>query len=196
MRAASHVRWPTSDDGEIVFDLAWLDDGTRRPVSTGGEAVIQAALASPKPEAILFAPGVETTTRTEYHRRRAIARFGQQFLHQPQHKLAAGDVRGVFYLEWASHIEHMQRTGHLESALSLVYEVIDAAERVDALDGFGVGAAGWYKRAAVLLRKMGDHAAEVRLIDDVTRRYPGRTGMETRRQTAVRLRDRTRMSDS
>ncbi len=183
----SKVDWPTGEDTGDLFDLAWLDNGTRKQVDDAGEAVIARALTSPDPDGVLSASGVQPSVRTEYQRRRAIALFGTNFLHQPEPVLRAGDVRGVFYLEWGYHIDHLKRTGHLEEALALTYQVIEAAERVDALERQQYGAAGWYRRAAIILRKLGDYEAEIRLIEDVLERYPGYSELSDRLPTSRRL---------
>lgn len=171
------IEWPVADASGEVFDLEWLDLGTCKSMTPEQEKVIAAARASSDPGNVLFAEGVESVVRTEYNRRLSIQRFGRNFLHQPPKVLAVGDVRGIFYLEWGDHIDHMKRTGHLEEALALTYEVIDAAERVDALERGDYGAAGWYKHAAIILRKLDDVESEIRLIEDVQRRYP-RIGQE------------------
>lgn len=181
------VQWPTDQASGRVFDLAWLDRETRKPVTPSEQAIIEAALAAGDSDSILWAAGVPSYVRTEYHRQRGIELWGRQFLHQPDQTLKAGDVRGVFYLEWKGHIEQMARDGHLDEALALTCEVIAAAERVDAIDGRGIGAAGWYDRACILLRKLGKYDAEVQLIESVIERYPGWTKIAGRLATARKL---------
>lgn len=176
------IDWPTSNETGEIFDLEWLDAGTRKPVSEAEERIILAAAEVDDPESILWVDSVPSYVRTEYIRRVKIFYFGRHFLHQPAHVLHRGDVRGVFYLEWDDHIDHLKRTGHLEEALALTYEVIDAAERVNGGD-----AAGWYSRAAVILRKLRDYDSEVRLIEQVTQRLPARTDLLARLPTARRL---------
>jgi hypothetical protein len=184
------IAWPAHDETGEIFDLDWLDSGTRKPLTDDEEAVIGRARVMRDPDAVLFAPGVAPHVRSEYNRRHKLSQFGIRFAHQPTHILRAGDVRGAFYLEWGDHIEHLKRTEHLETALALLYEVIDAAERVDAIEQRGSGAAGWYKRAAIILRKLGDYESEIRLIDDVERRFPGRQLISGRRERALALLDK------
>lgn len=176
------IDWPTSNTTGEVFDVEWLDAGTRRPLADTEELIILAAAATDDPERILWVDSVPSYVRTEYVRRVRIFFFGRHFLHQPPHVLHRGDVRGVFYLEWGEHIDHLKRTGHLEEALALTYEVIDAAERVNDGD-----AAGWYSRAAIILRRLKDYEAEVRLIEQITARLPGKTDLLARLSTARRL---------
>lgn len=183
----SVVDWPIAESSGEVFDLGWLDVGTRKPVSLKEQAFIDRALALEDPSAILWAPGVPSYVRTEYRRQHHIYPWGARFLHQPTRILSAGMVRGAFYLEWGAHIELMKRTGHLEEALTLSYEVIDAAERVALLEGEDGGAAGWYNLAFVILRKVKDYDSEVRLIEDVMRRFPRRDDLSSRLATARRL---------
>lgn len=179
------VDWPIDQETGEVFDLDWLDASTRKPVAPAEQLLIDRAAASSDPGSILYAEGVPSHVRTEYHRQKLIVEFGCRFLHQPAAVLRTGDVRGVFYLEWDAHIDQLKRAGHLEEALALTYECIDAAERLHGGD-----AAGWYERATVILRQMKDYDAEIRLIEDVTARWPKYTRLRERlpRARALALR--------
>lgn len=183
----SVVEWPTSESDSTVFDLGWLDRGTKKPVSLKEQAHIDGALAVSDPGALLYAPGVESYVRTEYQRQLKLHFWGTHFLHQPMNVLEAGLVRGAFYLEWGDHIEQMKREGFLEEALVLVYEVIDAAESVDRVEGSGMGAAGWYSRACIILRKLKDPESEVRLIERVLEEYPRMKTLADRLPAARKL---------
>ena len=183
----SVVDWPVAHGSGQVLDLAWLDSATRKPVSLSEQARIDGALAVKDPYTILNAPGVSSQVRTEYNRQLKIHFWGTHFLHQPTNILEAGLVRGAYYLEWADHIEQMKRDGHLEEALALVYEVIDAAERVDRIEKRGIGAAGWYKRACIILRKLKDPESEIRLIERVLKEYPKMDDLRKRLPAARKL---------
>lgn len=177
-------RWPSNESTGAILDADWLAEGTRKPVTDAEQGIIDRALVSYDAGDILYAGGVAGYVRTEYHRQYRMQRFGTQFLHQPPNILRAGDVRGIHYLEWIDHIDHMKRVGFLEEALSLTYECIDAAERVRAIDGLQVGP-GWYKRACIILRKLGDADAELRVIEGVLERWP-QDAEFTRRLVSVR----------
>lgn len=183
----SVVEWPIGESTGVVFDLDWLDRGTKKLVSVKEQALIDGALAVADPEALLYAPGVQPYVRTEYNRQLKLHSWGTHFLHQPMNVLEAGLVRSAFYLEWGDHIEQMKREGYLEEALALVYEVIDAAERVDRVEGSGMGAAGWYSRACIILRKLKDPESEVRLIERVLKDYPRMKSLADRLPTARKL---------
>lgn len=179
--------WPVTNESDQLLDLEWLDRSTRKPVTLAEQARIDGALAVKDPYAILNAPGVSSQMRTEYNRQLKIHFWGTHFLHQPMNILEAGLVRGAFYLEWGDHIEQMKREGYLEESLALVYEVIDAAERVDRIERRGMGAGGWYSRACIILRKLKDPESEVRLIEQVLRDYPKMDDLRKRLPAAREL---------
>lgn len=183
---AHDVEWPQAEATGEVFDLDWYNTGTAKAITAQEQAVIDQASNAQDPGAVLYAPNVPAYVRTEYHRQYFVRSFGTQFLHQSPAILAAGDVRGLFYLEWSDFIDHMKRTNHLEEALALTYECIDAAERIERIDHMEPGP-GWYERAAIILRKMDDYEAEIRLIEDVVHRYPNFSHLEQRLPTARKL---------
>lgn len=80
-------------------------------------------------------------------------------------------VRGMSFEEASKAVDQLKREGRLEEALDLAYACSDAMERANAVIGI-TGAGSWYERQAIILRKMGDYEAEVRLIEDVHRRFP------------------------
>lgn len=182
--APLRVVWPVDEATGELLDLAWLDLGTAKPVTAAEDDLIEAARRSDHPEDVLYANGVRSEARTEYDRRVAMARFGRNFLHQPRDVLAAGDVRGLFYLEWAMHIDQMKREARLQAALDLAMQTVAAADAVTALRGGNWGASGWYLKAALVLRKMGDHETELDLL---------RTGLQ-KHPDDVRLQDQLRRS--
>lgn len=183
----SVVSWPTADVTGTFLDLDWLDRGTKKPVSLGEQALIDGALAVQDPYAMLNAPSVRSQVRSEYNRQLKIHFWGTHFLHQPMNVLEAGLVRGAYYLEWGDHIEQMKREGYLEEALALVYEVIDAAERVDRIERRHLGAGGWYGRACIILRKLNDPESEIRLIERVIADYPHEKKLAARLPAARKL---------
>lgn len=73
-------------------------------------------------------------------------------------------VRGRDFVEWVEHIKQLRRDGADEEARSLLMECIDATEREAKANGWPP--APWYtEQAAVILRKQGDLAAEVALLE-------------------------------
>ena len=183
---AHDVDWPQAEATGEVFDLDWYDTGTTKAITATEQEVIDRAFKAQDPGVVLYAPNVPAHVRTEYHRQFFVRSFGTQFLHQPPAILAAGNVRGIFYLEWTDLIDHMKRTNHFEDALALTYECIDAAERIERIDHMQPGP-GWYEKAAIILRKMNDYEAEIRLITDVVRRYPNFSHLEQRLPAARKL---------
>ena len=183
----SVIDWPVVKESGQLLDLEWLDRSTQKPVTLAEQARIDGALAVKDPYAILNAPGMSSQVRTEYNRQLKIHFWGTHFLHQPMNILESGLVRGAFYLEWGDHIEQMKREGFFEEALALVYEVIDAAERADRIENRGMGAAGWYTRACIILRKLKDPESEIRLIERVLHDYPKMDDLRKRLPAARKL---------
>lgn len=170
-RDSMNIDWPAAEESGEIFDLDWYDRGTAKPLKPSEQQLIDHAFKADDPGTVLYAPHVPAYVRTEFHRQYFVRTFGAKFLHQPPAILSAGNVRGIFYLEWSDIIDHMKRTNHLEEALALTYDCIDAAERVGRIGHLGPGP-GWYERASIILRKLKDYEVEVRFIEDVVRRYP------------------------
>lgn len=91
-----------------------------------------------------------------------------------QERLAAGGaeafaqsqrlVRGMDFVEWVEPIKQMRRDGDDDSALQVLMECIHAAERDAVANGWQPPP--WYtEQAGIILRKRGDHAAEVALLE-------------------------------
>lgn len=99
-------------------------------------------------------------------------------------------VHGRPLWDWIPNIDQMKRDGELADALQLTRECIAAMEAYSSILGYSEGAAGWYKREAIILRKMGDYAAEVWLIEDVQRRYPSHGFLNDREARARALMER------
>jgi hypothetical protein len=73
-------------------------------------------------------------------------------------------VQGMDFVEWVEPIKQMRRDGDDDSALQVLMECIEAAER-DAL-AHGWQPPTWYtQQAGIILRKQGDHAGEVALLE-------------------------------
>lgn len=74
-----------------------------------------------------------------------------------------GAVGGRHFTEWAETIRQLKRDGHLEEALALCYECIDAVEREAMVDQFRMPA--WYtEQAAITHRKLGQLVEEVAVL--------------------------------
>lgn len=90
-------------------------------------------------------------------------------------------LRGRDWLEWGEHVKQMKREGYLEPALKLVYEMMDTARNWPTWDTIPPG---WYNEAAIILRKLKNHDAEARLMEEALREYPGDTRFTTRLEKA------------
>jgi len=84
----------------------------------------------------------------------------------------ASMVRGRVNYEWSAEVARLKREGHLEDALALVYECLDASERAVAAYPDLNTVAHWANDAAVILRKMGDVEMEIRLLERITSEFP------------------------
>lgn len=104
------------------------------------------------------------------------------------HAAHAAHVRGRSLWAWMPVIEQFKREGRLDDARDLVMECIDAMEQWAAILGHASGAAGWYRRAAIIFRKLGDYDGEVAVIDRGLSFMPTNQGLLARRESAVRLR--------
>ncbi|MEV6963890.1 hypothetical protein AB0M47_02165 [Hamadaea sp. NPDC051192] len=78
----------------------------------------------------------------------------------------AGFVRGRHFTEWGDHLDELRSAGRDDEALLLLFEIIEATERASAIGGLEPPP-GWTKRAAIILRRLGDRDGEV----EVLRRY-------------------------
>jgi hypothetical protein len=73
-------------------------------------------------------------------------------------------VRGRDFVEWVEDIKQLRRDAQNDEAMDLLMECIDAAER-DAVNN-GWQPPTWYtEQAAIMLRKQGDLAGEVALLE-------------------------------
>ncbi|MEV0271154.1 hypothetical protein AB0H43_20440 [Hamadaea sp. NPDC050747] len=78
----------------------------------------------------------------------------------------AGFVRGRHFTEWSNHLDRLRSEGRDSEALPLLFEIIEATERAAAITETGPPP-GWTKRAAIILRRLGDRDGEM----EVLRRY-------------------------
>ena len=96
-------------------------------------------------------------------RRQRLASGGQEAFAQSQRL-----VQGMDFVEWVEPIKQMRRDGDDDGALQILMACIDAAERDAVANGWQPPP--WYtQQAAIILRKRGDHALEVALLE----RYVG-----------------------
>lgn len=73
-------------------------------------------------------------------------------------------VRGRDFGEWVEPIKQLRRDGQDQAALELLMECIRAAERDATANGWPLPT--WYtEQAAIILRKRGDHAGEVAILE-------------------------------
>jgi hypothetical protein len=91
-----------------------------------------------------------------------------------EERLAGGDneaaeqrerlVRGRDFVEWVEPIKQLRRDGHTDEAVVLLMECVNAAERNAKRNGWLPPT--WYtEQAAIILRKQGDLAGEVALLE-------------------------------
>jgi hypothetical protein len=73
-------------------------------------------------------------------------------------------VRGRDFVEWVEPIKQLRRDGHTDEVMALLMECVDAAERNAERNGWLPPT--WYtEQAAIILRKQGDLAGEVVLLE-------------------------------
>jgi hypothetical protein len=157
------VDWPTDPESGLVFDDAWLLAGLEKAVN-------------------------ENQYRAKLEARDDMATLRRERLFQPGldgHDQQADMLRGRDWLEWNEHVHQMKREGYLECALALVYEMMDTARGSAYWDH--KPPPGWYDQAAIILRKLKDFDAEVRLMEEALRNYPGSEDFSTRLEKAKAL---------
>ncbi|KAF0957669.1 TerD family protein [Rhodococcus sp. T7] len=93
-----------------------------------------------------------------------------------------GLVRGAHFLKWSSEVARLKREGHLQEALTVLLEILDATERIQAQERANIPVRtalfrgrvnvvvretppGWTENAAIVLRKLGDIEGEIAIID-------------------------------
>lgn len=157
------VDWPTDPESGLVFDDEWLITGLKKAVN---ENQYLSKLAAREDSAALrrerlFQPGLDG------------------------HDQQVDMLRGRDWLEWSEHISQMKREGYLECALALVYEMMDTA-RGSSFWGH-TPPPGWYNEAAVILRKLKDYDAEVRLLEEAIKAYRGSERFSSRLAKAKAL---------
>ncbi|MGT2461101.1 hypothetical protein [Sinomonas atrocyanea] len=144
------VDWPVDPATGTVFDDTWLLDGLQRSVSPSS-----------------FQSKLEAREEKARARRERLWEPGVDTVYQEDDLL-----RGRDWLEWDEHVYQMKRDGFLESALSLVYEMIDVASKSPSYDEHKVPG-GWYGEAAVILRKLKRREEEIRILQAALADYPG-----------------------
>ncbi|GAA3864794.1 hypothetical protein GCM10022243_33830 [Saccharothrix violaceirubra] len=107
--------------------------------------------------------------------------------------LAPGHVRGRFHTEWIAKLDELRTAKQDDEALSLLLELVDAAEGLARTEG-SAPAPAYTERAAVILRRRKDYAAEITLLERWQAAHPGEpTGKLVDRLAAARkLQDKAR----
>jgi hypothetical protein len=157
------VDWPIDPATGIVFDDEWLLDGLKEAVN-----------------AIQYASKVEG--------REDSAQLRRERLFQPGldgHDQRVDMLRGRDWLEWGEHVAQMKREGYLECALALVHEMMGTTRGSAFWEH--TPPPGWYNEAAVILRKLKDYDAEVRILGEALEGYPDSESFSTRLQKARAL---------
>jgi hypothetical protein len=107
---------------------------------------------------------------------------------QNQRARAAAVVRGRPLWDWIPVIDEHKRAGRLADARDLTMECIDAMEKYSDIHGYGNGAAGWYFRAGIIYRRLGDYDGELAVIDRGLAFMPNNDELLRRREKAIKLR--------
>lgn len=89
----------------------------------------------------------------------------------------ASQVRGRHYVDWVPQLNEWRKARRDDEALALLMEIIDAAERAAAVRG-REPAPGYTDRAAIILRRRGDYAGEVAVLERYQRACPPGRGSE------------------
>lgn len=76
----------------------------------------------------------------------------------------ASSVRGRPYTEWVATLDELRSSGDDDTALPLLLECIEAAERAARVSG-REPAPGYTKRAAVIYRRRKDYAREIEVME-------------------------------
>jgi len=76
----------------------------------------------------------------------------------------AGCVRGRHYTEWVPTLDELRSSGDDDTALTLLLECIEAAERAARVSGMEP-APVYTKRAAVIYRRRKDYAREIEVME-------------------------------
>ena len=158
------VDWPVDAATGVVFDDEWLLAGLKTAVN-------------------------ENQFRSKMEAREDSAGRRRERLHTPGldgHDQLSDMLRGRDWLEWGEHIRQMKREGYLESALALVYEIINTAAQSKSQSWDKVPP-GWFTEAAVIHRKLKDHDGEVRILQRALKSYPGDSDFEARLEKARAL---------
>jgi tetratricopeptide (TPR) repeat protein len=155
------VDWPVDAATGVVFDDEWLLAGLKTAVN---ENQFRSALEDQarRRRERLYTPGLDG------------------------HDQLSDMLRGRDWLEWGDHVRQMKREGYLESALTLVYEIIDTADRSNSPLWDKVPP-GWFNEAAVIHRKLKDYDGEVRILQRALESYPGSTDYQSRMEKAQAL---------
>lgn len=171
-RVLSRIDWPVNLNSGARFDLDWLDRRTRGRVTYAEQLVIERAFTNGFPNSGLFDEGVRPEVREEFHRQRRMCQWGMNYLREPENVLRVGVLRGTHYLEWGGHVDQLSIDGHLDEALALIYEMIDAAHRTEPHEDRLHGARGLYVKAAVILQQMKPPEEADGVVSRVVRKQP------------------------
>lgn len=179
------VDWPVSAATGVVLDDEWFEAGTRVPLTEVERDRVFYALSHGGAEP----PDGQLATRPqvrEYWRIKSAEQLRSLYLGLSPELQEAATVRGRGLFEWIEFIDHLKRTGHLTEALMLTDECMTAAFRYVELGGM-VSAASWVERTAIILRKLGQYAAEIALVESVIDTLPECEILKKRLPTANRL---------
>jgi hypothetical protein len=72
--------------------------------------------------------------------------------------------QGKHYTQYVGTVNALKREGKVDEAIDLLGHLVDATEQESAATGQGV-APWYYEQLGILHRKVGDHAAEVAILE-------------------------------
>ena len=174
----STVVWPSDPLTGEVFDGLWLERGTRVKLTVEEKLDVDTAYVAGLSNLPDGSPPSKAQIR-EYWRVKNADQQHASYLAMPPPLRAAATVRGRGLQEWGEHIDHLKRTGHLQSALDLTGECIEAALRLK-ITGERINLESWIIRAAIILRKMADYETEIQLVEGAIERFPQYGKLEAR----------------
>ena len=83
-----------------------------------------------------------------------------------------GYYKGRHYTTYVEEVRQLKRTGKSEEAKSLLLQLVEATEKEDKVNRWGV-APWYYEQLAIIYRRAKDYASEVALLERFTRQRHG-----------------------
>lgn len=187
--SAAAINWPRDEATGELFDDAWLEAGTRVPLTTHERSRVEYALTHGGKEPPDGQRASKSQVR-EYWRIKSAYQLHANYMKLEPAVRGASTVRGRGLNEWVEHIDHLKRTGHLPEALDLTGDCTRSALNLVQM-GERTSIEKWLIRSAIILRKLGDHSTEVELIQGATANWPQMDELAARLPRAQQLSERS-----